>query len=126
MEGDDAVAVRPGLEERQRHGAAVSLEQALPGAGRDRMDEQAELVEQAFGEQEPDEGGAGPDSNVRARLLLELGELAETVRALERERPGRIADELSRAVFAQLAMKRTRRAAELVAEAIRAVGENRV
>ena len=48
-----------------------------------------------------------------------LDELAETVRALERQRPGRTADELSRAVFAELAMKRTRRAAELVAEAIR-------
>ena len=48
-----------------------------------------------------------------------LDELAETVRALERGRPGRTADELSRAVFAQLAMKRTRRATELVTEAIR-------
>jgi hypothetical protein len=48
-----------------------------------------------------------------------LEKLAETVRALERERPGRTADELSLAVFAELAMKRTRRAAELVAEAIR-------
>jgi hypothetical protein len=45
--------------------------------------------------------------------------LAEPLRALERERPRRTADELSRAVFAKLAMKRTRRAAELVAEAIR-------
>jgi hypothetical protein len=41
------------------------------------------------------------------------------VRALERERPGRTAEELSRAVFAELALKRTLRAAELVAEAIR-------
>jgi hypothetical protein len=41
------------------------------------------------------------------------------VRALERQRPGLTADELSRAVFAELAMKRTRRSAELVAEAIR-------
>jgi hypothetical protein len=48
-----------------------------------------------------------------------LDELAVTVRALERDRPGRTADELSRAVFAELAMKRTRRAADLVAEAIR-------
>src|SRR6266851_4142652 len=48
-----------------------------------------------------------------------LEELAETVHALERERPGRTADELSRAVFAELAIKRTRRAAELVAEGIR-------
>ena len=51
--------------------------------------------------------------------VFSLEELAEAVRALERERPGRTADELSRAVFAELAMKRTRRAAELVAEAIR-------
>jgi hypothetical protein len=48
-----------------------------------------------------------------------LEELAETVRALERKHPGRTVDELSRAVFAALVMKRTRRAAELVAEAIR-------
>ena len=51
--------------------------------------------------------------------VFSLEELAETVRALEREQPGRTADQLSRAVFAELAMKRTRRAAELVAEAIR-------
>src|SRR5208282_2143616 len=51
--------------------------------------------------------------------VFSLEELAETVRVLERERPGRTVDELSRAVFAELAMKRTRRAAELVAEAIR-------
>jgi hypothetical protein len=48
-----------------------------------------------------------------------LEELTETVRSLERDRPGRTADELSRAVFAELGMKRTRRAFELVAEAIR-------
>jgi hypothetical protein len=51
--------------------------------------------------------------------VFSLDELTKTVRALERERPGQTADELSRAVFAELAMKRTRRAAELVAEAIR-------
>jgi hypothetical protein len=51
--------------------------------------------------------------------VFSLDELAATVRKLERERPGRTVDELSRAVFAELAMKRTRRAAELVAEAIR-------
>ena len=51
--------------------------------------------------------------------VFSLEELAEAVRTLERERPGRPVDELSRAVFDHLAMKRTRRAAELVAEAIR-------
>jgi len=51
--------------------------------------------------------------------VFSLDELTETVRKLERERPGRTVDELSRAVFAELAMKRTRRATELVAEAIR-------
>ena len=40
------------------------------------------------------------------------------MRALERQRPGRTVDELSRAVFAELAMKRTRRSADFVAEAI--------
>ena len=48
-----------------------------------------------------------------------LEELTETVQALERQRPGRTVDELSRAVFAELAMKRTQRSSELVAEAIR-------
>jgi hypothetical protein len=48
-----------------------------------------------------------------------LDELAETVRALEAEQPGRTAEEMSRAVFAELNVKRTQRAAELVAEAIR-------
>ena len=51
--------------------------------------------------------------------IFSLDELTGTVRKLERARPGRTVDELSRAVFAELAMKQTRRAAELVAEAIR-------
>jgi hypothetical protein len=56
------------------------------------------------------------DNPVRA---YSLDELADTVRKLERERPGQTTGELSRAVFDELAMKRTRRAAELVDEAIR-------
>jgi hypothetical protein len=56
------------------------------------------------------------DNPVRA---FSLEELAETVQALERRRPGRTADELTSAVFTELAMKRTRRAADLVAEAIK-------
>ncbi len=48
-----------------------------------------------------------------------LEEIAETVRTLERKQPGQNVDELSQAIFTELAMKRTRRAAELVAEAIR-------
>jgi hypothetical protein len=51
--------------------------------------------------------------------VFSLDELAETVRALERARPGLTVEELARSVFAELAMKRTRRAEELVAEAIR-------
>jgi len=46
-------------------------------------------------------------------------ELTETVQALERRHPGRAVDDLTAAVFTELAMKRTRRAADLVAEAIR-------
>jgi hypothetical protein len=56
------------------------------------------------------------DNPVRA---FSLGELVETVRALQREGSRQTADELSRAVFVELALKRTRRASELVAEAIR-------
>jgi hypothetical protein len=51
--------------------------------------------------------------------VFSLDELARTVRALERARPGRTVEELANSVFAELAMKRTRRAEELVAEAIR-------
>ena len=56
------------------------------------------------------------DNEVR---LYSLDELTETVRCLERRQPGRTAAELSDAVFAELAMKRTQRAVDLVAEAIR-------
>jgi hypothetical protein len=56
------------------------------------------------------------DNPVRA---FSLDELAETVRRLERERPGRTVQELSGAVFTELAIKGTQRAADLVAEAIR-------
>jgi hypothetical protein len=64
---------------------------------------------------------AGPqlglfDNPVRA---FSLEELTDTVRTLERQQPGRTVDELSRAVFAGLGMKRTQRAVDLVAEAIR-------
>jgi hypothetical protein len=48
-----------------------------------------------------------------------LEELAEAVRELERRRPGLTVEEMSGAVFAELAMKRTRRASDLVSEAIR-------
>ncbi len=51
--------------------------------------------------------------------VFSLDELAATVRKLERERPRRTVEELSAAVFTELAIKRTRRAADLVAEAIR-------
>jgi hypothetical protein len=51
--------------------------------------------------------------------VFSLDDLAQTVRALERARPALTVEELARAVFAELAMKRTRRAEELVAEAIR-------
>jgi hypothetical protein len=51
--------------------------------------------------------------------VFSLAELAQTVRALERVRPGLTVDQLASSVFAELAMKRTRRAEELVAEAIR-------
>jgi hypothetical protein len=48
-----------------------------------------------------------------------LEELAKTVRTLERNQPGQTVAELYRAVFTELALKRTQRAAELVAEAIK-------
>ena len=48
-----------------------------------------------------------------------LEELTMTVLALERQRPGCTVSELTSAVFSELAVKRTGRAADLVAEAIR-------
>jgi hypothetical protein len=56
------------------------------------------------------------DNPVRA---FSLEELTETVQGLERRHPGRTVGELTAAVFTELAMRRTRRAADLVAEAIR-------
>jgi len=47
------------------------------------------------------------DNEVR---LYSLDELTETVCLLERSQPGRAAAELSNTVFAELAMKRSRRA----------------
>jgi hypothetical protein len=51
--------------------------------------------------------------------VFSVEELAEAVRELERRRPGQTVEEISSAVFAELAMKRTRRASDLVSEAIR-------
>lgn len=48
-----------------------------------------------------------------------LEELTEAVRQMERQRPGQTVEEISSALFAELAMKRTRRASDLVSEAIR-------
>jgi hypothetical protein len=56
-------------------------------------------------------------SNPASAFSLE--DLAETVRTLERNQPGQTVEELSRAVFTELALKRTQRAADLVAEAIK-------
>jgi hypothetical protein len=50
--------------------------------------------------------------------VFSLEELAKAVRELERQRPGRTVEEICSAVFDELAMKRTRRASDLVTEAI--------
>ena len=54
-----------------------------------------------------------------------LAELAETVRKLERQQPGRTVDVISAAVFDELGMKRTARARDLVTEAIRIARDNK-
>ncbi len=59
-----------GLQEGERYPAAGFGEQALACAGHDRVHEQPELVEQVLGEQEPDQGAAGSDGDIRAGLLL--------------------------------------------------------
>ncbi len=56
------------------------------------------------------------DNPVRA---FSLEELTEAVRQLERQRPGQTVEEISSALFAELGMKRTRRASDLVSEAIK-------
>jgi hypothetical protein len=56
------------------------------------------------------------DNPVRA---FTLEELTEAVRQLERQRPGQTVEELSAALFTELGMKRSRRAADLVSEAIK-------
>lgn len=57
--------------------------------------------------------------------VFSLEELTEVVRELEHQRPGRTVDELVSAVFAELAMKHTRRASDLVVEAIRIARQNK-
>ena len=56
------------------------------------------------------------DNPLRA---FSLEELTEAVRQLERQRPGQTVEEISSALFAELGMKRTRRASDLVSEAIK-------
>ncbi len=56
------------------------------------------------------------DNPVRA---FTLEELTEAVRQLERQRPGQTVEEISSTLFAELGMKRSRRASDLVREAIR-------
>jgi Family of unknown function (DUF6444) len=51
--------------------------------------------------------------------VFSLEGLTRTAQELERQQPGGTVGELTSAVFTELAMKRTRRAADLVAEAIR-------
>lgn len=48
-----------------------------------------------------------------------LEELTETVQRLDGQQPGRTVADLANAVFSELAIKRSRRAADLVAEAIK-------
>jgi hypothetical protein len=57
--------------------------------------------------------------------VFSLAELTEIVRKLERQQPGRTVAEITSAVFDELGMKRTARARDLVAEAIRIARENK-
>src|SRR5581483_11049575 len=51
----DAVAELPRLSEPQRPGSARLAEEALPGADDDRVDEQAQLVDEVVLDQRPHE-----------------------------------------------------------------------
>ena len=63
-------------------------------------------------------GNPGISDRIRSEQVIGFDRNPH-VRKLERERPGRTVEELSGAVFTELAIKRTQRAADLVAEAIR-------
>lgn len=54
-----------------------------------------------------------------------MEELAETVRKLDSTQPGRTVEEITAAVFAELAMQPTRRARDLVTAAIRIARQNK-
>src|SRR6204780_3891473 len=58
--------------------------------------------------------------------VFSLAELTEVVGKLERQQPGRTVSEITSAVFDELGMKRTARARDLVAEAIRIARANKL
>src|ERR671915_37402 len=74
-EVEDARAERLRVHELQRFPIAPLLEEALPAPQDDRMDHKPKLIEEFLAQQRPDEGVAADDTDVLARLLLQLGDL---------------------------------------------------
>jgi hypothetical protein len=76
---DDARAEGLRVNESQNLLIAPFFEEALPSAHDDGMDHETELVEEPLAQQPPDEGAAADDTDVLARLPLELGDLLRDV-----------------------------------------------
>jgi hypothetical protein len=53
----------------------------------EREDQQVQFVEELFGEQPPDEGGAAADADLAVDLALELGDLLGEVAAEDPDQP---------------------------------------
>ena len=78
-EVDHSGAEGVAADQLQRYLDAVILEQALPGAHDDGVDQQVELVDEASAQQRPGEGGAAGDEDGVPGLVLELGDLLDHV-----------------------------------------------
>ena len=78
-EDDDARAERLRVDELQRFPISPFLEEALPAPQDHGMNHERKLVEEAVGQQRPDEGAAAEDRDVLAGLPLELGYLFRDV-----------------------------------------------
>src|SRR3712207_7231541 len=76
---DDARAEGLRVHELQRLLSVPLLEEALPSAQDDGMDHEVKLVEAVLAQQRPDEGAAADDTDVLARLPLQLGDLLRHV-----------------------------------------------
>src|SRR6266496_6336859 len=83
-EMQDSVAVGLRSGERELGCRAGVSEQPLTAAMCQRIDEQVQIVDQAVGEQCPDQGPAAADVNVAVDLVLEVTDRARAIGAKDR------------------------------------------